>query len=73
MEAQPFAEAIVCAIDLILGCAADENKYRGFHCVASIVAAKPGKSTGGSSPAAPQSGDQLLEVGHRSTWAFCRC
>lgn len=44
------AEAIVCAIDSIMGCAAREDKYQGFPGVASTATAKQGKSTAGSSP-----------------------
>ena len=35
-EAQPFAEAVVGAIDSMMGCAADEDKYHGFRHVASM-------------------------------------
>jgi hypothetical protein len=37
LEAQPFAEAVVCAIDTMMGCAAAEDKYRGFRHLASII------------------------------------
>jgi hypothetical protein len=36
-DARSFAEAVVCAIDTMMGCAAAEDKYRGFRHLASII------------------------------------
>jgi hypothetical protein len=36
-DARSFAEAVVCAIDSMMGCAAAEDKYRGFRHLASII------------------------------------
>jgi hypothetical protein len=36
-EAQPIAETVVGAIDSMMGCAADEDKYHGFRHVASMI------------------------------------
>ena len=42
-EAQPFAEAVVCAIDFMMGRVADEDKYHGFRDVASMFCLETGE------------------------------
>jgi hypothetical protein len=42
-EAQPFAEAVICAINSMMGRAADEDKYHGFRHVASMVCRETGE------------------------------